>query len=243
MHDRFLPARPSAERLDTVEQELQDFSYMVSHDLAASFRHLSAFSRLLLDEFEQTLTSRQRAYAEHLQLANTRCQLMMEQLLVFSRAQQRVLAPIQQDATLAMGLAMLKLVRDGQPLDAEVVSEPLGFVYADPDLLGLVFRHLVSNALKFRRPDAPARIEVSGDSDRSAWRLRVRDNGIGVETKHREKAFRMFQRLNGDAFAGVGAGLALCRRVAHRHGGDVEFIDCETGACVELWLPHAPRMQ
>jgi light-regulated signal transduction histidine kinase (bacteriophytochrome) len=238
MHDRFLPALPSFEPREAVEQELQDFCYTVSHDLAASFRHLSAFSRLLVEDFEGSLTSRQRAYADQIRSANTRCQLMMEQLLVFSRAQQRVLAPSRLDASMTMEQAMLQLAHDGPPLDAEIELEPLGFVRADADLLGLTFRHLLGNALKFRRPGQRPHIAITSDGDAATWRLRIRDDGVGLDPRSHEKAFRMFQRLGGDAYPGVGAGLAICRRIAHRHGGDVRFLDAGAGACVELSLPQ-----
>jgi signal transduction histidine kinase len=242
MPDRFFPARPSSQRLEMVEQELQDFSYTVSHDLAASFRRLSAFSHLFLGEFEQELTQRQRTYAKHVQAANDRCQTMMEQLLVFSRAQQRVLIPAPQDANLAIRMAMLQLLRDHQPIQATVVIEPLGQAYADPDLLGLVFRHLLSNADKFHPPREPRAVNISAIRDQRYWRLRIRDNGVGVPADYREQAFQMFRRLQADdEYPGVGAGLAICRRVAHRHNGEVSFLDSEEGACVELALPLGPR--
>ena len=239
MPDRFITARPSNQRLETVEQELQDFSYTVSHDLAASFRRMSAFSQLLVGEFAEDLSYRQRTYAEQVQVASTRCQLMMEQLLVFSRAQGRLLEPVRHDATLAVRLAMLQLLRDRQPVNAEVTIEPLGYVYADPDLLGLLLRHLFSNASKFRCPDQAHKIHVSAVWDRDFWRLHIRDNGLGVEPEYREQAFQMFRRLHGDdAYPGVGAGLAICRRIAHRHGGEITFLDCDDGAWVELRLPN-----
>jgi len=243
MPDRFFPARPSGQRLQMVEQELQDFSYTVSHDLAASFRRLSAFSHLFLGEFEQELTHRQRTYASHVEAANDRCQTMMEQLLVFSRAQQRVLIPASQDANLAIRMAMLQLLRDHQPIQAEVVIEPLGQAYADPDLLGLVFRHLLSNADKFHLPGKVHTVNISAMRDQQFWRLRISDNGVGVPADYREQAFQMFRRLQADdEYPGVGAGLAICRRIAHRHNGEVTFLDTKEGTCIELALPLGPRL-
>jgi signal transduction histidine kinase len=70
----------------------------------------------------------------------------------------------------------------------------------------------------------------------------VRDNGVGVEPRHREAAFAMFRRLNGgDVYPGAGAGLAICRRIARRHGGEARFVDCAEGACVEFAVPHMTR--
>src|SRR5580700_7884164 len=109
-----------------VEQELHDFSYIVSHDLAASFRHASEFSRLLLGDLDHDLTARQHAYAEHIQRANANCQAMIEQLLVYSRAQQKPLKLALEGATPTMQFALLKLVSAMEASCAEVSIEPLG---------------------------------------------------------------------------------------------------------------------
>ena len=227
----------------SAEQELQAFSYIVSHDLAASFRHVSEFSRLLLCELGDGLTGRQRSHADHIRSATEKCQLMMEQLLLFSRVQQRVLKPVRQDATPALRLVIAQLDA-AEVAGAEVSIEPLGEVFADSELLAQVFRDLLENALKFRRSGARHRISISAGHDPAFWRMRIADNGIGVEAAYREKAFQMFQRLNGeDAYSGVGAGLTIARRIARRQGGDVNFLDCADGACVELSLPRAPTLQ
>jgi light-regulated signal transduction histidine kinase (bacteriophytochrome) len=225
---------------DRVEQELQDFSYMVSHDLAASFRHVSEFSRLLLKDLGDNLTPKQQGYAKRVQFASGRCQAMMEQLLIFSRAQQRPLALARQDATLMMRIAAMQLSEEVHAAGAEVAIAPLGEVYADADLLSLAFRHLLDNAVKFRRPGVTPRVEISAAPVGLDWVLRVSDNGLGVAAEYREKAFRMFQRLQSeDAYPGVGAGLALVRRIARRHGGEARFVDQAEGACVEMVISSA----
>jgi len=141
-------------------------------------------------------------------------------------------------------LATLKLGSQIQATEAEVSIELLGEVYADANLLALALNHPMDNAIKFRRPSVRPRIAVQAAPDGEFWRLRITDNGLGVEPAYREKAFGMFQRLNGeDAFPGAGAGLAICRRIARRHGGDLTFLDCDEGACVELALPRPETPQ
>jgi signal transduction histidine kinase len=193
--------------------------------------------RLLLGELGEDLTGRQRGHAERIRTAADKSQLMMEQLLAFSRMQQKTLKRGLQDPMSALRIAMLQLALvEGAGVSVSV--EPLGQVYADPELLALAFHHLLDNAGKFHTPNAHRRIVVQPAHDEQVWRMRVTDNGLGVEPAYRDKAFRMFQRLNGEnAYAGIGAGLAMCRRVARRHGGDVRFLDCAEGACVELALP------
>ena len=239
LHDNAFDGARSA----AVEQELQVFSYIVSHDLAASMRHVAEFSRLLLDELGDDITSRQRAHADQIRAASNKSHLMMEQLLAFSRVQQKVLLPIRQDAMIVMRSVLLRL-GVSQAAGARVSVEPLGEVFADADLFADALFALMDNALKFTRPGVGASVEVRSDHDQAFWRIQVHDNGIGVAPALREKAFQMFQRLNGEtAYPGVGAGLAICRRIARRHGGEVRFIDSDIGAMVELSLPRTPALQ
>nr|MEA2797220.1 hypothetical protein [Phenylobacterium sp.] len=231
------------ERAADAERELQEFSYIVSHDLATSSRHVAEFSRLLLGELGEGLTQRQQDHADRIRRANDKSQLMMEQLLAFSRVQQRPLELVRQDAMPAVRLAMLQLAMV-ETAGIDVSVEPLGEVYADAKLLSMALHHLLGNAIKFRRPGVRARIAVRVADDKAFWRLRITDNGVGIEPAYREKAFRMFHRLSGDdAFPGAGAGLTISRRIARRHGGEVAFLDCDDGACVELALPRAPLFQ
>jgi light-regulated signal transduction histidine kinase (bacteriophytochrome) len=235
--------QPLEARASAAEMELQAFSYIVSHDLATSFRHVSEFSRLLLGELGDGLTGPQQSHAEHIRNATDRCQLMMDQLLLFSRVQQKTLEPARQDATSAMRMAMMRLniADDGA---SGVSLDPLGEVFADTELLIAVFQHLLDNALKFRRPGVAPRISIAPRHDRRSWRVRITDNGLGVEPEFRARTFEMFRRLNGEAaYPGVGAGLAISRRIARRHGGELAFLDCLDGACIELALPCAPTFQ
>jgi light-regulated signal transduction histidine kinase (bacteriophytochrome) len=237
-------AIPDRERIDAAERELQAFSYIVSHDLAASFRQVAGFSQLLLSEFGDDLTSRQQTHACHIRTATDKCQSMLEQLLVLSRVQQKVLSVQCLDATAIAQLAEFRLSAEIRAAGAEVSIVALGEVMADPHLLAQAFDSLLDNAIKFRVAGVAPRIVIQGTQDADFWRLRISDNGPGVEPAYRDKAFGMFQRLNSeDAYAGVGAGLAICRRIARRHGGDARFVDSDDGACVELALPRAPILQ
>lgn len=231
---------PIADRAEAVEQELQAFTYIVSHDLVASFRHVALFSERLMGDLGDSLTGRQKTHAEHIIAATAKCQVMMEELLVFSRLQQKVLEPALYDATLMMRQAMLQLgVAEASDMDLSLA--PLGQIHGDASLLSLAFRHLLGNAVTFRRPDVRHEVRIEPAHGDGVWRMRITDNGLGVAPDQRERAFRMFQRLNEpDAFPGIGAGLAICRRVARRHGGEVAFLDHDQGACVEFSVPLGP---
>jgi light-regulated signal transduction histidine kinase (bacteriophytochrome) len=231
-------------RATAVEQELREFSYIVSHDLAASFRHLAEFSRLLLADAGGRLTEHQISHAEHIRTVRAKGQLMIEQLLVFSRLQHKTLECARQDAGLIMRSAMMQLSGEIARAGADIFVSPLGEIYADRELIAQVFRHLLDNAIKFHRPNAQPRIVVRAAHDARAWRMQISDNGIGLAPAQRDKAFWMFHRVHGeDAYPGAGSGLALCRRIARRHGGEVSFLDSPEGACVELTLPHGEKRQ
>jgi len=230
-------SRPSHD--DAVERELEDFIYIVSHDMAASVRHVTEFSRLLMNDLGDSLTPRQRSFATRVLATGERSQEMLEQLLAFSRVQQKPLSPVLLDADHLMKIACLKLSSQIHVAHADVRISPLGSVFADRDLLELSFHHLLDNGIKFTRPGVEPRLDVSASETGRSWILRVSDNGQGVPPEYREKVFRMFQRLHPEgAYPGQGVGLPLCRRIARRLGGDIRFIDQTVGACVEMTLPR-----
>jgi len=228
-------------RADAAEQELRAFTYIVSHDLAATFRQVAGFSRLLLGELGEHGSARLQSHVAHIEAATGKCQLMMEQMLALSRVQQNPLDARTVDATSIARLAALGLSAEITDAQADVSIEPLGEIHGDPALLGQALHALLDNAIKFRVAGVAPRVVIQSVPGADASRLRIIDNGPGVAPASRERAFGMFQRLRADgAYPGVGAGLAICRRIARRHGGDARFVDTDQGACVELVLPNPP---
>ncbi len=104
----------------------------------------------------------------------------------------------------------------------------------------LALKYALTNAIKFARPGVPPRIDVRGSEDASEWRVRITDNGIGAPLERQEKLFRMFYQDHPEnTYPGVGAGLAICRRILRRHGGDAHFLGAQgDGACFEIHMPH-----
>jgi len=242
-----MPSRALAQQVDdappiAVEHELQTLSYVVAHDLSASIRHMTSFSRMFAAEFGGDLTKKQKLYADHLESAGIQCAAMLKQLLVYSQVQSHSLVKALHDPTPLIRLQGLRLTARAESESAEISVAPLGPVYADQDLLSQAIAALLDNAIKFRRPGVAPRVVVEPAHDDAFWRIRVRDNGIGVDPRYREAAFSMFRRLNrADAYPGLGAGLAICRRIARRHGGEATFADCSEGACLELAVPQTDK--
>jgi light-regulated signal transduction histidine kinase (bacteriophytochrome) len=230
--------QPTDSRADVIERELQEFSYIVSHDLAAPCRHLSHFSQMLLRDMGGKLTDSQRTYSSQIRAAGEKCQAMLDQLTLFSRVQTCPLNCASHDAAYLARTALLQISQEVQQAQAEVSIGVLGTVFGDDNLLIKAFKELILNAVRYRQPDRPCRVRIDAEAADGRWVARVIDEGIGLDPAYHEKAFRMFWRLNpDDAAGGVGAGLAIVRRIARRHGGETRFVPCTAGACVEVELP------
>jgi len=150
-----------------------------------------------------------------------RMQNMINDLLAFSRVTTKghEFKPVEADAALKLALANLKVaIEESQ---ASVTFDPLPVVNADSAQLTQLFQNLIGNAIKFRRKEPP-QVHVSVEKRAKDWEFSVRDNGIGIEPQHLERIFVIFQRLHTAAqFPGTGIGLAICKKIAERHGGNL----------------------
>lgn len=208
------------DELRRINEELEAFSYSVSHDLRAPLRHVAGFSELLMKNASQLLDEKSRRYLETISKSVKQMGTLIDDLLLFSRigrAEMR-LFPVNMD----------KLVRDALSDFADEVASrgavlsiaPMPTVAGDPAMLRLVFVNLFSNALKFTRHIEKPTIEVGAELSEREAIFFVRDNGTGFDMKYADKLFGVFQRLHHQhEFEGTGIGLANVRRIIHRHGG------------------------
>jgi light-regulated signal transduction histidine kinase (bacteriophytochrome) len=125
--------------------------------------------------------------------------------------------------------------------DGEIVWSDLPTVEGEEPLLTNLFVNLISNSLKFRRPDVPPVVTVSAQRDGDQWRITVRDNGIGIEREFADKVFVIFQRLHArDAYEGTGIGLAIVKKIVEYHGGRIWLdLDVDEGTSINFTLPVA----
>lgn len=168
-----------------------------------------------------------------------RMQALIDDLLTVSRVDTkgRPLRRLELGEALEAALRSLRICIDER--QAEVRAGPLPAVLGDAAQLTQVFQNLVSNAVKFCR-GGPPRIEVSAERDGALWRVRVRDNGIGVPDEYRERIFGMFQRLHGRReYAGTGIGLAICQKIVERHGGAIWVEAAAGGGSVFIFTLQA----
>lgn len=231
--------KPRESRIPALEQEFSEFTYIVSHDLAASFRHITGFSDLLARNIGDVPSSDQGVYVGLIRDAAQKCESMLEQLRAYSRVQSAPMAIVECDAAKLLDVVRLQLSGAIKQCGAQFAIGALEPVLADPELLTEALRHVIDNAIKFRRTGAPPHVAIEQIPDDEKWKLTIADNGIGVPRGDEERMFCMFHRghIEG-AYPGIGAGLAIARRILRRHGGDVRFLEVGAGACVEITLPR-----
>jgi signal transduction histidine kinase len=209
-------------QLETVNQELEAFSYSVSHDLRAPLRHISGFSRMLTEEFGSTLDPIAQRYVERMQRGTQEMGLLVDELLNLARVGRHALSlrPTGLNSIVAEVIAILE--PDGEGRQVKWLISDLPAVECDPVLVKQIFQNLLANALKFTRPRSGAIIEVSHKQEGGQAVFTVRDNGIGFSMKYVDKLFGVFQRLHSaDEFEGTGIGLVTVQRIVHKHGGRV----------------------
>jgi light-regulated signal transduction histidine kinase (bacteriophytochrome) len=160
-----------------------------------------------------------------------RMRALIEDLLAYSRAG-RGEEPRPVDTGLVVADVLSSLAAAITDARAQVEVGPMPAVMGDRVAMAQLLQNLVANALKFRRGPG-AHVWVAAERDGSFWRFSVADDGIGIEPRHRERVFRMFQRLHDrDSFEGTGIGLAICRKIVERQGGQIWATDREGGGTV-----------
>lgn len=209
-------------RLRDANQELDAYSYSISHDLRAPLRAIDGFAQILNDDHAKGLPPEGQKLIGSIRRNAVQMGQLIDGLLAFARLgfkpltlQRLELNPIVEEAV----AELRNLERDRQ---LEVVVGPMGYLEGDATLLRQVFANLVSNAIKFTRGRTPARIEVGRHQEHERSVFYVKDNGVGFDPKFSEKLFSVFQRLHSEKeFEGTGVGLALVQRIVARHGGTV----------------------
>lgn len=214
-------------QLERANQELEAFSYSISHDLRAPVRALNGFASILLTEQLDHLTPEGRHYLQLVQTSAHRMGELIDDLLKFSRLSRQ---PIEKQTTDLVVLVWqvwddLSVERDQRQIEFTV--ETLPACQGDPALLRQVLLNLLSNALKFTRTRAVANIQVASRHESGEDVYFVRDNGVGFDQRYAHRLFGVFQRLHTEAeFEGTGVGLALVQRILHRHGGRI-WVEAE----------------
>ncbi|MGI0488750.1 sensor histidine kinase [Pantanalinema rosaneae CENA516] len=221
-------------KLEQSNRELQDFASVASHDLQEPLRKIQAFGDLLTKEYGECLPEIGQQYLQRMQNAAARMQTLINDLLAFARVTTKAqpFIPVQLNQVVQEVLSDLEVHIQTAGGQVDVGSLPT--IEADPLQMRQLFQNLISNALKFHQPDLPAQIKIqaqmaeppisTSNSGSASERclLLIEDNGIGFEEKYLDRIFTVFQRLHyRNEYEGTGVGLAICRKIAERHGGSI----------------------
>lgn len=238
-------AKKAAEELSRSNEALEQFAYVASHDLKEPLRKVQTFAGLLADEFGDVLGDTGRVYVERLQSASARMRALIDDLLTFSRVST---APTSA-AVVDLNTIVRGVLEDLEPRlkekGADVEVEALPRVLANATQMRQLMQNLIANALKFHPPGVPPVVRVSAEPaefDARGFqmvRVLVEDRGIGIEPQYLERIFKPFERLHGrGAYEGTGMGLAICKRIADRHGGSIAVrSESGTGSTFIVELP------
>ncbi|SFR28308.1 His Kinase A (phospho-acceptor) domain-containing protein [Lentzea waywayandensis] len=224
--------------LQRSNSELEQFAYVASHDLQEPLRKVASFCQLLQRRYGGQLDERADQYIEFAVDGAKRMQVLINDLLAFSRV-----GRMSREQTVIDLNDLVRHVVDSfservEETGARLEIADLPSVRGEASLLSAVFQNLISNALKFKGAEAPV-IAVDVVRDGEMWKFTVRDNGIGIEPEYADRIFVIFQRLHPkDAYPGTGIGLAMCRKIVEFHGGTIRLkTDVDSGTSFEFTLP------
>ncbi len=233
--------RESVEKLEQSNRDLGDFAYVTSHDLQEPLRKIQTFGDRLTAKYADGLDDRGRDYLARMISAATRMRGLIEALLRFSRVSSRRQTFSEVDLGKAVQEALSNLEDRIERSGGSVTVSDLPRVEGDPHQLVQLMQNLIGNALKFQRPGVPPSIRIDHRAvpgpkpvgkRRSKFskrcEIRVEDNGIGLDEAYAEQIFKPFHRLHGRGeYEGAGMGLAICRKIVERHGGEIRVESAE----------------
>jgi PAS domain S-box-containing protein len=221
--------RVNAEKLARSNAELESFAYVVSHDLQEPLRMVASFAQLLSTRYFGKLDDTADRYIRYAVDGAKRMQQLITDLLAYSRVNTKNLDPRPTECEAVVRATLENLTASIEESGAVVDCGALPVLMADPVQLGQLFQNLIGNAIKFRG-QAPPHVRISAADDGANWLFSVQDNGIGIEQRHADLIFQIFQRLHTrEEYPGTGVGLAICKKVVERHGGTI-WVESEPGA-------------
>ncbi|MFF5053615.1 ATP-binding protein [Micromonospora sp. NPDC000663] len=232
-----------AEELTRSNRDLEQFAYVASHDLQEPLRKVASFCQLLQRRYAGQLDERADQYIAFAVDGAQRMQRLINDLLAFSRIGRLTTGFTEVDLNKVLGDVAGQTEAARQYADAELTWTEMPVIRGEEPLLTNLLANLVSNSVKFRRPDVPPKVHVSARLVGAEWEITCQDNGIGIEPEFADKIFVIFQRLHSkDAYPGTGIGLAIVKKIVEYHGGRV-WVDTDVpeGTAIRFTLPALPE--
>lgn len=220
--------------------ELEAFTYSVSHDLRAPLRAINGFSTILANEFGDSLDSEAKRML-HIICDNVKkMDRLITDLLAFSRLSRSEINMLRPQMNDIVKSAYESNSSEEDRKKIKFILHDLPDVVCDPSLMEQVWSNLISNSIKFTSPKIERIIEISGSKSGKMVSYEIKDNGVGFNPKYKDKLFEVFQRLHKmEDFEGSGVGLAIVKRIINRHGGDISADSTEgTSSVFTFSLPR-----
>lgn len=228
--------------LDEVNREQEAFNYSISHDLRAPLVTINNYASIVLSDFGAGIDPQAKGMIERIRCAAQRMEDTLKRLLDYSAIARTeiVLQPVNLDS-IVTDLLIEHRAAIEQQNGAVLVERPLPAVVAARDLVTEVLANLLTNALKYTQPGEAPKVQIRAEASDGKVVVRIVDQGIGIEAKHHERVFKVFERLHGySRYPGSGVGLAIAKRAVERMNGR---IWCESepgkGSCFSVELPAA----
>ena len=219
-----------AQELERSNEELEQFARIASHDLSAPITSTRWLVDLLTARHAKNLDAEGQKCLKQVSLGLERMADLVEAVLAHARVGKSAIGSSEcVHAEEALAMATENLQRDIQTTGAHITHDPLPDLMIEAPPLAQLFQNLLSNAMKYRRPNTSPAIHIRAERDHSLWRIAVRDNGMGIEPEWHERIFQPLQRRHGLDIAGSGIGLATCKKIVTRAGGRI-WVESQPGA-------------
>lgn len=202
-------------------KNLEQFAYITSHDLQEPLRTISSFVDIVNKEYKDSLDDNFKEYMMYISNSTNRMRNLIKSILEYSRIGRQIKFE-QVDCNLIIKEIMNDLNTNIKETNTKIYFNNLPIINANTTEIMQIFQNLITNAIKFRKKDICPEINIEGKKENDFWLFSIEDNGIGMDEKHYEKIFQIFQRLqNREEYEGLGIGLAFCKKIIEIHHGDL----------------------
>jgi len=213
--------------------QLENFAYIASHDLKAPIRSVISFAQLLADSAEDKFSEKENKFLEIIKDSSNHMRELIDDLLIFSRVNTTNTVFVEVDVEDLINSILADLQTEIMKYDAVIETSSLPkTIVADKTKIRQVFQNLIANAMKFQEEGMQPSVKIYASESNKFWKFEITDNGIGIDPKHIDKIFLLFQKLHSkDKYEGSGMGLAISKKVVEQHSGNIFARNNEDRGC------------